>query len=121
MGRPEGDLLDAAAGAAEGGRMMAELKPCPFCGNKPEITDCSGVFYYRNKMGQTAWRKYLREEIIEVGSRRTPKKFYVFDVTEFTVKCSSPSCFARNASKRFHSMQELIEAWNRRADDGKAD
>ena len=98
---------------------MAELKPCPFCGWRPELIDNSGEYYYRNNVSQKPWRTLLRSEKLPNGGRRAMTNFYVFQVNDWQVYCSTKGCFARNLAKHFHSKEEAIEAWNRRAEDGK--
>jgi hypothetical protein len=98
---------------------MNELKPCPFCGGKPEFIDNSGEHYNKNNVSARPGRTFLRRETVSRGSRRTMVNYYVYLVKDWQVHCSTKGCFARNLNKHFHSKEEAIEAWNRRAEDGK--
>lgn len=97
--------------------MMAELKPCPFCGGKAKLVDNSGEFRYRNKMTENPWRVLLRQEQMPFGTRGM-KNYYIFMVTDFEVHCTTKACFAKSNNIHFHSKEEAIEEWNRRAEDG---
>ena len=66
---------------------MAELKPCPFCGERPHLD---------------------REEIFCDCGAKMPIPLYVYGVGD----CGG---FPRYAEAKV----EMIEAWNRRAEDGK--
>ena len=68
---------------------MAELKPCPFCGRKPSK---------------------VHEHYI-VG---TAKIYY-------SVSCKAPmsKCGIKPSTGFYKTQEEAIEAWNRRAGDGK--
>lgn len=98
---------------------MAELKPCPFCGGKPEFIDNSGEYYYKNNVSSRPERTLLGRETRPYGSRGKMVNYYVYKVVDWQVHCSTRGCFARNLAKHFHSKEEAIEAWNRRAEDGK--
>lgn len=97
---------------------MAELKPCPFCGGEAKLVDNSGERKYRNRMAVAPWRIYLREETRPFGNRGV-RTYHFFNVKDFEVHCTTKACFAKSNNIHFHSRQEAIEAWNRRAEDGK--
>ena len=67
---------------------MAELKPCPFCGDKPHID---------------------REEIFCDCGAKMPIPLYVYGIG---------NCVG--FPKYAEAKAEMIEAWNRRAEDGSA-
>lgn len=71
---------------------MAELKPCPFCGGKARMK-CGNY----NLLGA-------------YGTAETARKW-------FGVYCRS--CNTSQWPREFFSKEEAIEAWNRRAEDGK--
>ena len=82
---------------------MTDLKPCPFCGGKARITQLSvstDVAYtfksYKIQCPQCGCRINPNEEII-VKISYSPRKGAVVDETE---------------------LNNAIEAWNRRADNG---
>lgn len=98
---------------------MAELKPCPFCGGKPELIDNSGERFYINNVSSRPGRTLLRIETHPKGTRRTMVNYYVFLVMDWKVHCSTKDCFARNLNKHYPSREEAIESWNRRWSDGR--
>ena len=94
---------------------MDELKPCPFCGGSPEFIDNSGERDYKNKVTVRPGRTFLRKETRSYGSRGKTVDFYVYMVDDYQVQCSTKGCLVRNTNKHYHSKDEAIEAWNRRA------
>lgn len=77
---------------------VTELKPCPFCGKAvPHV-------------GTVANHEYMWEA--DIG--------YDFCSTHFDVVCdyNSGGCGA-STGKNYATAEEAIEAWNRRAGDGK--
>lgn len=62
---------------------MTELKPCPFCGEEPEIV--SYISYHK---------------------------------TVYKVRCNNRDCPIIAATLDYISIEDAIEAWNRRADNG---
>ena len=68
---------------------MAELKPCPFCGRKPS----------------------------KVREHHAPSISTVF----YTVECKAKGskCGVNPKTRLHYTKEAAIEAWNRRAEDGK--
>ena len=68
---------------------MAELKPCPFCGRVPS--------------------KVREHKVVSIST--------VF----YSVECKAPSskCGAKPMTHFHRTKEKAIEAWNRRAEDGK--
>ena len=73
-------------------KLNDQLKPCPFCGSKPEIqTD-----YRYPKYGKLAGKC----------------------VTAYEVVCRNIDCIIYNADNRYRlTEKEAIEYWNRRANE----
>lgn len=66
---------------------MDELKPCPFCGEQPELDE---------------WHYGDAGECIT-----------------FMVQCKNENCTCRPFTQEYIRVLPAIEAWNRRAEDGK--
>lgn len=68
---------------------MNELKPCPFCGRKPS----------------------------RVRQHYVPGTANIY----YSVECKAPmtKCFIKPKTTYCKTEKQAIEAWNRRADDGK--
>lgn len=92
---------------------MDELRLCPFCGSKPELSGGTHEYFYLKKMSEKPWRQFLRKETRTTGSptRRKQKDFFVFRVTEYKVRCTGSRCVARSGCQ-YHSEAEAIKAWN---------
>ena len=71
---------------------MIELKPCPFCGGEAMRTKTE------NTIQDTVWGCY-----------------------HYGVSCSDPNCVGFDIVPRYRTYASADEAWNRRANDGKAD
>ena len=71
-----------------------ELKPCPFCGDKPQITT----------------EKRLTSLEFNKGYPDNGRNLYI-EKTMYLVECICCSL-----SKRYTTEQEAIEAWNRRVE-----
>lgn len=93
--------------------LLDELRLCPFCGSKPEISGGTYEVLYRRKESQKPWRRFLRKETRTVVSRGKEKQidFFVFLVSEYKVRCTGKHCVARSGCL-YHSEIEAINAWN---------
>ena len=76
---------------------MEELKPCPFCGDKPQITT----------------EKCLTSLEFHKGYPDNGRNLYI-QKTMYLVECICCSL-----SKRYITEQEAIEAWDRRIESWK--
>lgn len=76
---------------------MNELKPCPFCGGKPYLETHHRAFI----KAKTTRVAFVRCRECEARTQR-------FELTDF-----GRTSHSEEANKK------AIEAWNRRADDGK--
>ncbi len=93
---------------------MAELKPCPFCGGDSEIH----LGEFPAKMVQ--WKKNIPKGSRFVRSVKYPSSgvWYEYRQKAFIPRCRKTDCLGR-VYKLFETETEAVEAWNRRADDGK--
>ena len=60
---------------------MAELKPCPFCGGKPNVYACDGAGMYYTKPGtvDVLWGRKLTHKMIECCKCGVRTKAYLTD------------------------------------------
>lgn len=93
-----------------------ELKPCPFCWGEAIMT-----------IGELPARYTNRENEIPADARismvrKLPKgkTVYVYRKKAYIPQCADTSCLGR-VYKRFETEAAATEAWNKRADDRKAE
>ena len=111
---------------------MAELKPCPFCGGKAKINARQSGFYGENCFGnkKLVWTVYVKCNKCHSRGRpikTEPIKLYEdercglasgsFYATEFW-KGSGRGLMTATINFEPY-VKKVIEAWNRRAGDGK--
>ena len=88
------------------------LKPCPFCGSLAEIS------YARFQVQSACSQKNIPENATFIGAKTighiNPHTIYLYQKTAYIPQCTNSACIGRNR-KKFHTMQEAEEAWNRRA------
>ena len=103
-----------------------KMKRCPFCGGKAELQET--VFPARRKMncntkeqaielqkefeslGVVQYSSVFMREILNHG-----KWCVVVELKAFTPRCRDNHCPGRGLA-RYHSPDEAVTAWNRRAD-----
>lgn len=92
---------------------MDRMRPCPFCGSKPELSGGTEEYYYRRKETDKPWRRFLREESCSPTriARGIITSYFVYAVTEYKVRCTGKRCVARSGCI-YHSEEEAINAWN---------
>lgn len=76
-----------------------ELKPCPFCGGKPYL--------------ETKHRAFINAQTTKVAFVRCTECYA--RTQRFELQLFGRTSYSKEANKK------AIEAWNRRADDGKVD
>ena len=93
---------------------MAELKACPFCGNVAILN--SGEYSVRYAERKNDVPKNSR--IIRSVKYPSGKTYYEYRQRGFVPQCVKTGCLGR-VYKLFELEAEAIEAWNRRAEDGR--
>lgn len=91
--------------------MMAELKPCPFCGGEAFM-----------RIGEFPAKNCEQKKLMPKGARLMKKSTYPSGTTIYTYRqkafipqCLDSKCLGRTY-RLFETAQEAEEAWNRRAD-----
>jgi Lar family restriction alleviation protein len=74
--------------------MPNELKPCPFCGGKPQMFACDGSGSFFAPIGTT--------------------QFWGRKLDHFLIRCTA--CGVR--TKAYKTNRGVFNAWNRRVDNG---
>ena len=92
------------------------MKPCPFCGGEAIMTIGELPAKYTNQKAEIPTGARMSRE------RRFPNgsTVYVYRLKAYIPQCTNTSCLGR-AYKRFETETAATEAWNKRADDRKAE
>lgn len=83
---------------------------CPFCKSEPIVTPVTSRLRTRDESSA----KNIR--LIDIVYNRVSgrRSYYVYEQTQYIVKCSNKKCLAYHLNKRFWSPEEALAAWDRR-------
>lgn len=102
---------------------MAELKPCPFCGGNGKLSAKDHLFGGYNGIGSSRREYHIRVICNKCKSRGKPIPTGWVNITGLNRKLNSKGVWFYKSHEEKeaieNAIEKAIEAWNRRAEDGK--